>query len=67
MATPGKYKCVSLRNEVYSNLNELSEKLVKGYKVSNAKAVEIFIKEKLNGNSGDNKEGISDETKLIQV
>jgi len=66
MATPGKYKCVSLRNEVYSNLNELSEKLVKGYKVSNAKAVEILIKEKLNGNSGDKKEGVSN-VKAVQI
>jgi|TARA_R100001594_G_scaffold101416_2_gene135972 hypothetical protein len=61
MATPYKYRNVSLRNEVYSNLNKLSNTLVKGYKVSNAKAVEILIKEKLNGNSEDNNEGVSNE------
>ena len=41
-----KYKSVSLKNSTYSALNDLSETLVPGFKLSNAKTVEQLILEK---------------------
>ena len=50
-----KYKSVSLKNSTYSLLNELSETLVPGIKLSNAGTVEQLIKRETKCNSsGDN-------------
>ena len=41
------YKSVSLRNSTYSKLKELTNSLVPGVKVSNAKAVEKLNEEEI--------------------
>ena len=46
MTDKWKYKSVSLRNSTYSNLNDLSETLVPGVKLSKAKAIEKLIADK---------------------
>jgi hypothetical protein len=46
MTDKWKYKSVSLKNSTYSTLNDLSETLVPGLKLSNAKTVEKLILEK---------------------
>ena len=43
MTDKWKYKSVSLKNSTYSLLNDLSETLVPGMKLSNAKTVEQLI------------------------
>ena len=44
MGTPYKYHNVSLRNEIYSELEDLSNIVVKGHKLSNAETAVIAIK-----------------------
>ena len=39
-----KYRNVSLRHEIYSELEDLSTKVVKGHKLSNAETAVIAIK-----------------------
>ncbi len=39
-----KYRNVSLRHEIYSELEDLSTKVVKGHKLSNPETVQIAIK-----------------------
>jgi len=46
MTDKWKYKSVSLKNSTYSLLNDLSETLVPGMKLSNAKTVEQLILDK---------------------
>ena len=43
MTDKWKYKSVSLKNSTYSKLNDLSETLVPGLKLSQAKTVEKLI------------------------
>ena len=43
MGTPYKYHNVSLRNEIYSELEDLSNIVVKGHKLSNAETAVIAI------------------------
>ena len=43
MTDKWKYNSVSLKNSTYSNLNDLSETLVPGVKLSKAKAIEKLI------------------------
>jgi len=55
MTDKWKYRSVSLKNSTYSLLNELSETLVPGIKLSNAGTVEQLIKRETKCNSsGDN-------------
>ncbi len=46
MTDKWKYKSVSLKNSTYSMLNDLSETLVPGLKLSQAKTVEKLITDK---------------------
>jgi hypothetical protein len=46
MTDKWKYKSVSLRNSTYSNLNDLSETLVPGLKLSQSKTIEKLISDK---------------------
>ena len=46
MTDKWKYNSVSLKNSTYSNLNDLSETLVPGVKLSKAKAIEKLIADK---------------------
>ena len=46
MTDKWKYKSVSLKNSTYSKLNDLSETLVPGLKLSQAKTVEKLISDK---------------------
>jgi len=59
------YKSVSLRNSTYSKLKELTNSLVPGVKVSNAKAVEKLINDR-HSNSKD-EIGVANGTKEIKV
>ena len=43
MTDKWKYKLVSFRNSTYSNLNELSETLVPGLKLSQSKTIEKLL------------------------
>ena len=57
-----KYKSVSLKNSTYSLLSDLSETMVPGMKLSNAKTVEQLILNKTQSNSSrDNKENYNDK------
>ena len=51
MTDKWKYRSVSLKNSTYSLLNELSETLVPGLKLSNAGTVEQLIKRETKCNS----------------
>jgi hypothetical protein len=55
MTDKWKYNSVSLKNSTYSMLNDLSETLVPGVKLSKAKAIEKLItdKNKAECSSGD--------------
>ncbi len=46
MTDKWKYNSVSLRHSTYSKLNDLSETLVPGVKLSKAKAIEKLISDK---------------------
>ena len=43
MSRPYKYRSISLRYNTYSTLEDLSNIVVKGHKLSNAKTAEIAI------------------------
>jgi len=57
------YRSISLRNKSYSRLENLSNIVVKGEKLSNAKTVELGIKalEEKISNSESRPEGIANE------
>ena len=40
-----KYKTISLRNEVYSQLEDMSEVLVEGVKLSIPQTIELLLKQ----------------------
>jgi hypothetical protein len=62
MTDKWKYKSVSLKNSTYSLLSDLSETMVPGMKLSNAKTVEQLILNKTQSNSSrDNKENYNDK------
>lgn len=63
MTDKWKYKSVSLKNSTYSLLSDLSETMVPGMKLSNAKTVEQLILNKTQCNSPrDSKEKYNDKT-----
>jgi len=72
MGTPYKYHNVSLRNEIYSELEDLSNIVVKGQKLSNAETAVIAIKnlkESLNkkiSNSEGRSNGVANHEKTKQ-
>ena len=43
-----KYKTVSLKNDVYSKLEEMSEVLVEGVKLSIPQTIELLLKQEEN-------------------
>jgi predicted CopG family antitoxin len=43
-----KYKTISLRNEVYSKLEDMSEVLVEGVKLSIPQTIELLLKQEEN-------------------
>ena len=43
-----KYKTVSLRNEVYSKLEDMSQLLVEGVKLSIPQTIELLLKQEEN-------------------
>jgi len=57
MTDPYKYRSISLRNKTYSKLENLSNIVVKGTKLSNAKTVEKLINDRVD-NSESKPEGI---------
>ena len=67
MSRPYKYRSISLRYNTYSTLEDLSNIVVKGHKLSNAKTAEIAIenlKESLSddvSNSENEPKGIINE------
>ena len=64
MTDKWKYKSVSLKNSTYSLLSDLSENMVPGIKLSNAKTVEQLILNRTNCNSlGEHKEKYNDKNK----
>ena len=48
MTDPYKYRSISLKNKTYSKLENLSNVVVKGTKLSNAKTVEKLINDRVN-------------------
>ena len=58
MTDPYKYRSISLRNKTYSKLEDLTNIVVPGSKISNAKTVEILI-DKEHRNSESKQEGIT--------
>ena len=66
MTDPFKYRSISLRNKTYSKLENLSNIVVKGIKLSNAKTVEKLINDRADNSESDQLEGITnaqDQTK----
>ena len=67
MSRPYKYRSISLRYNTYSTLEDLSNIVVKGHKLSNAKTAEIAIenlKESLSeevSNSKSRANGVTNE------
>tara|TARA_Y100001951_G_scaffold20330_1_gene15372 strand:- start:216 stop:437 length:222 start_codon:yes stop_codon:yes gene_type:complete len=67
MSRPYKYRSISLRYNTYSTLEDLSNIVVKGHKLSNAKTAEIAIenlKENLSeeiSNSKSRANGVTNE------
>ena len=53
-----KYRSLSLRNKTYSKLENLSNIVVKGEKLSNAKTVEKLIEDRVNNSESEPLEGI---------
>ena len=45
MSDTVKYKTVSLRNDVYSKLEDMSEVLVEGVKLSIPQTIEVLLKQ----------------------
>ena len=60
MTDPYKYRSISLRNKTYSKLEDLTNIVVPGSTLSNAKTVEILIDEKHRNSQGRPK-GIANE------
>ncbi len=58
MTDPYKYRSISLRNKTYSKLENLSNIVVKGTKLSNAKTVEKLINDRVNNSDSKPPEGI---------
>ena len=66
MTDPFKYRSISLRIKTYSKLENLSNIVVKGIKLSNAKTVEKLINDRADNSESDQLEGITnaqDQTK----
>ena len=65
MTDPYKYRSISLKNKTYSKLENLSNIVVKGEKISMPKTVELGIKalEEKISNSERKTNGIANETK----
>ena len=55
MTDPYKYRSISLRNKTYSKLEDLTNIVVPGCTLSNAKTVEILIDEKHRNSQGPDK------------
>ena len=55
MTDPYKYRSISLRNKTYSKLEDLTNIVVPGSKISNAKTVEILINDRHSNSEGRNK------------
>jgi len=60
MTDKWKYRSVSLRNSVYSKINDLTSTLVPGLNLSNAKVVEKLVEDSHSNFLGDAKKGITD-------
>jgi len=45
MTDTGKYKTVSLRNDIYSKLEDMSKLLVEGVKLSIPQTIELLLKQ----------------------
>jgi len=58
MTDPYKYRSISLRNKTYSKLENLSNIVVKGIKLSNAKTVEKLINDRADNSESKQLEGI---------
>jgi hypothetical protein len=63
MTDPYKYRSISLRNKTYSKLENLSNSIVKGTKLSNARTVEKLINDRFS-NSESKPNGIANEENL---
>ena len=61
-----KYRSLSLRNKTYSKLENLSNIVVKGEKLSNAKTVEKLIEDRVNNSESEPLEGIINAKNQIQ-
>ena len=61
-----KYRSLSLRNKTYSKLENLSNIVVKGEKLSNAKTVEKLINDRVNNSESKPLEGIINAKNQIQ-
>ena len=60
MTDPYKYRSISLRNKTYSKLENLSNSIVKGTKLSNSRTVEKLINDRFS-NSESKPNGIANE------
>ena len=60
MTDPYKYRSISLRNKTYSKPENLSNSIVKGTKLSNARTVEKLINDRFS-NSESKPNGIANE------
>ena len=60
MTDPYKYRSISLRNKTYSKLEDLTNIVVPGSKISNAKTVEILINDR-HSNSESRPKGLANE------
>jgi len=56
-----KYRNISLRNETFSKLNYLSEKLVPGLTLSKSSTVDNLVNEKFDNSHDIKTEGVIDE------
>jgi len=66
MTDPYKYRSISLRNKTYSKLENLSNIVVKGIKLSNAKTVEKLINDRVDNSGSKQLEGIINAKDQIQ-
>ena len=60
------YRSISLRNKTHSKLENLSNIVVKGEKLSNAKTVEKLIEDRVNNSESEPLEGIINAKNQIQ-
>ena len=67
MTDPYKYRSISLRNKTYSKLEDLSNIVVKGEKLSNAKTVEKLINDRVNNSESKQLEGIINAKNLQEA